>query len=188
MKNLLCLVYRGVRRMNYISRRRDAVPPSPLNGERAGVRGEEIPHRSIARGYCAGQSPSPHPTLSPPSRERRGNVPGRSLAYPTVSSIDRLRLQILSSQGLVSSKRSNHHASVIAVVSNCLPTAIAAERFRAVLTYLTLMERAGIDRRNGDRNEWKRKPPVTERHSRWFISLPRGFACGCSRPGRTGSA
>ena len=53
----------------------DASSPSPLNGERAGVRGEAANGR--------GSSPSPHPTLSPPS----GSGEGKALSAPNVGAI-----------------------------------------------------------------------------------------------------
>ena len=46
--------------------------PSPLNGERAGVRGENADNALILQALGERRSPSPHPTLSPPSGSGEG--------------------------------------------------------------------------------------------------------------------
>ena len=46
--------------------------PSPLNGERAGVRGESVERVSIPQALAEVCPLSPHPTLSPPSGSGEG--------------------------------------------------------------------------------------------------------------------
>jgi hypothetical protein len=67
--------------MNKRAIRYAGVSPSPLNGERAGVRGVNVEMNLDFIGSGAERSPSPHPALSPPSGSGEGlNPPARSLS------------------------------------------------------------------------------------------------------------
>jgi len=70
------------------------ISPSPLNGERAGVRGERIQWNSgaravntLGRGAAAHRSEDPHPpSLSPLRREGTASVAAMTLFHPLKSS------------------------------------------------------------------------------------------------------
>jgi hypothetical protein len=63
--------------MNYKAKRSNLATPSPLNGERAGVRGECIEKVSIGETPPASNRPHLTLTLSPPSGSEEGNHAGR---------------------------------------------------------------------------------------------------------------
>ncbi len=72
--------------MNYRASRLAGVPPSPLNGERAGVRGENVAMNPDC--IAVSQSDRPHHTLalSPPAGNGEGmKAPTGHLSYRLIS-------------------------------------------------------------------------------------------------------
>ena len=61
--------------------------PSPLNGERGGVRGESAENALIPRARC-GLVPLTSPYPLPSLRERRGNEGRPPVVYPAVQAVN----------------------------------------------------------------------------------------------------